>query len=260
MAEAARVLGQDAYRAAAERAGDFALTHLLHEGELQRVYKDGRAHGPAFLEDYAFLADGFLALYEATFQPRWLETSRTLAERIVARFHDPDSGLFFDTPAGHEPLIARPRRLTDEAIPAGGSAAVDVLLRLSVLFAEDSWRDLAGRALAGLSTMLAEHPTAFGRALAALEFFAAPHREVALVGEPSDVETRKLAAVVARAFRPDVVVALRTPAGSLALPLLEGRDALAGRATAYVCRNYACDRPTTDAGELAQQLGDPVIL
>jgi uncharacterized protein YyaL (SSP411 family) len=258
MAEAARVLGQDAYRAAAERAGDFALTHLVHEGELQRVYKDGRAHGPAFLEDYAFLADGFLALYEATFQPRWLEASRTFAERIVARFHDADSGLFFDTPVGHEPLIARPRRLTDEAIPAGGSVAVDVLLRLSVLFGEDSLRDLAGRALAGLSSMLAEHPTAFGRALGALEFFAAPHREVALVGEPSAADTRELAAVVARAFRPDVVVALRAPAGSPALPLLEGREALAGRATAYVCRNYACDRPTSDAGELAQQLGDAV--
>jgi uncharacterized protein YyaL (SSP411 family) len=106
--------------------------------------------------------------------------------------------------------------------------------------------------------MLAEHPTAFGRALGALEFFAAPHREVALVGEPSAADTRELAAVVARAFRPDVVVALRAPAGSPALPLLEGRAALAGRATAYVCRNYACDRPTSDAGELAQQLGDPV--
>ncbi len=256
MAEAARVLGGDAYRASAERAAAVALTHLVPDGEAHRVFKDGKAHGPAFLEDHAFLADGLLALYEATFEPRWLAAARRLTERLVQQFYDPGSGLFFDTPAEHEPLIARPRRLTDEAIPAGGSVATDVLLRLSVLYGEPHWWQIGQRVLESTVSMLGEHPSAFGRLLSALEFFAVPHREIALVGPSAAPATRALADVVARAFRPDLVVALRDPAqpDALAVALLEGREMLDGGPAAYLCRNYACERPTGDPEELARQL------
>ncbi len=258
MAEGARALGRDADRLAAERAGAFALERLVTDRDVRRVYKDGTSHGPAFLEDYAFLAAGLLALYEATFEPRWLAAARDLAERLLAQFYDADAGLFFDTPAEHEPLIARPRRLTDEAIPAGGSVAAEVLLRLSVLYGVEEWWRIGGRVLEATAPMLAQHPAAFGRLLGALEFYGAPHREVALVGNPRAEDTRALAAVVARDFRPDLVIALRDPAQpeTLRMPLLQGRVAMDGGAAAYLCRDYTCDRPTGDPEELAQQLGD----
>jgi len=258
MAEAGRVLDRDAYRAAAERAAAFALSHLAPDGQLHRVNKDGQAHGPAFLEDHAFLADGLLALYEATFELRWLEAACRLAERIVAQFHDPGSHLFFDTPAEHEPLIARPRRLTDEAIPAGTSVATDVLLRLSVLTGNEDWGRIGAGAVQAVAALLPQHPAAFGRMLSVFEFFTGPRREVVLVGRRNSSDMDALARVVARAFRPDVVLAAGDPAQTetLRLPLLQERLAVNGRATAYVCHNFACDRPTTDGAELARQLGD----
>src|SRR6185295_8870846 len=137
-----------------------------------------------FLEDHVLLADGLLALYEATFEPRWLLEARALVDTTLARFWDDAIAGFYDTAADHEALIVRPRDTGDNATPSGNSAAADVLLRLAVIFDDSTYRARAEAVLGGLTQFMERYPTGFGRSLAAAEFALASVKEIALVGEP----------------------------------------------------------------------------
>ncbi len=257
-AEAAATLGRDEYAATAARAATFALTTLRRDGRLLRTYKDGRSKLNGYLEDYAFLADGLLALYEATFDAHWLDAARSIATTMVDQFWDDAQGGFFDTGRDHETLIARPKSVFDNAIPAGNSVAVEVLQRLAVI---DDNADFAAKAeavLAGLWETMGRYPTGFGRILCALDFSLATPQEVALVGDPKAPDSATLTAVLRRRFRPNTVIALRTPdAPEAAQPaLLRNRTQIGGQATAYVCERYACKLPVTAPAALAAQLGE----
>ncbi len=257
-AEAAAILGRDDYRATAERAADFALSTLRRDGRLLRTYKGGQSKLNGYLEDYAFLADGLLALYEATFDPRWLTEAHALAETMVAQFWDDANGGFFDTGKDHEALIARPKSVFDNAIPAGNSVAVEVLQRLAVLYDDAGYAEKATRVLDGLWETMAQYPTGFGRILCALDFHLATPQEVALAGSRDAADTAALLDVLRGRFRPNTVIALREPdAPDEAQPtLLHGREQMAGQATAYVCERYTCKLPVTTPEALAEQLGD----
>jgi len=257
-AEAAAVLDRADYRATAERAADFALATLRRDGLLLRTYKDGQSKLNGYLEDYAFLADSLLALYEATFDPRWLSEAHTLAATMVAQFWDDTNGGFFDTGRDHEALIARPKSVFDNAIPAGNSVAVETLQRLAVLYDDRGYAEKTDRVLRGLWEPMTRYPTGFGRILCALDFALATPQEVALVGEPDAPDTAALVNVLHRRFRPNTLTALRRPG----MPeddqpaLLRGRDQIDGQATASVCERYACKLPVTTPDALAAQLGD----
>jgi uncharacterized protein YyaL (SSP411 family) len=260
-AEAAAILDRDDYRATAERAADFLLTTLRtggRDGRLLRTYKDGRARLNAYLEDYAFLADGLLALYAATFAPRWLAEARALARTMVEQFWDEADGGFFDTGRDHEHLIARPKSVFDNAIPSGNSVAVEVLQRLAAIDGDAEYARLATQVLHSLREPMVRYPTGFGRLLSALDFELATPREVALVGRPTAPDLVELLQVVRGRYRPNLIVALREPdAPEHDQPaLLQQRTMVEGRATAYVCERHACRLPVTTAAELAQQLGD----
>ena len=262
LAEAGAVLGRNDYLSAARRNAAFVLGNLQAPGEgwrLLRSYKDGQAKFNAYLEDYAFYADGLLALYEATFDPRWFEAARGLAQTIVEQFADEEGGGFFDTSADHETLLTRPKDLYDNATPAGNSVAVEVLLRLAAYTGEGDYRERAERYLSALAASVAQHPAAFGRLLSALDFAIGPVQEVALVGDPAGPDTRDLLAALYARYDPNRVLALRSPGAegdSLAavIPLLEGRTAIEGRATAYVCQHFACRLPVTAPEDLLRQL------
>lgn len=257
-AEAATTLDREDYRMVAERAAGFVLTHLRRDGRLLRTHKDGQSKLNGYLEDYAFLADGLLALYNTTFAPRWLEEARALAETIVAQFWDEEGGGFFDTSRDHEALIARPKSVFDNAIPAGSSVAVEVLQRLATIYDEQEYAAKAERTLRGLREPMARYPTAFGRLLCALDFHLATPREVAIVGRPTALDTVALLRPLRARFRPNTVVALREPgareAGQPAL--LRDRTSFDGKATAYVCERYTCRQPVTTPEALAAQLDD----
>ncbi|MBI2942210.1 MAG: thioredoxin domain-containing protein [Chloroflexi bacterium] len=259
-ADAARILDRADYREVALRNAEFVLARLLAARDgtrLFRTYKDGVARLPGYLEDYTFLADGLIALYEATFAPRWLETARSLMETVMARFADPQGPGFFDTADDHEALVIRPKEHVDNATPAGNSVAADVLLRLSLFFAEPEYERQAVQILESLVQPMMRHPTAFGRLLLAVDFSLAEPREVAIVGEAGREDTRELLRVVRQGYRPYVVVASRSPddqRAAQAIPLLDGRGPIDGRATAYVCEHYVCQAPTTSPDELARRL------
>jgi hypothetical protein len=220
---------------------------------LRRTFKDGRASLDAYLEDHAFLSEALLVLYEATIETRWFAAARELAEDIVARFRDPESGGFFDTASDHEELVVRPRSFEDHPIPSGSSAAACALLRLFAFTGERAYEQPALELLRLLHPAAARHPQAFGHLLQAMHFHLSTPREVALVGDSLD----ELARVVRRRLRPTVVLAGMRPGDEeapAAIPLLQGRDAVDGQAAAYVCESFTCRMPVTDPHELERLL------
>ena len=247
----------DRYLVAATRAAGACADGLVDtNGRLGRSWKDGRATGSGVLEDYACLAEGLLALYQASFDERWFRTARSLADAILERFADPAGG-FFDTASDHEVLITRPKDLQDNAVPSGNAMAATVLLRLSALTGEARYRDAAETALRLVAEVLPRHPTFFGQWLVALDFALAVVDEVAIVGDPVMPATSELLQVVRSGFRPHQVVALSAGPTPSAIELLADRALVGGRPAAYVCHGFVCLLPVTDAGALRGLLDVP---
>ena len=257
LADAARLLptpDAERWRVAATDAADAILAGLRRpDGRLGRSWKDGRSTGERVLEDYADLADGLLALYEATFDERWFVTARELADTILDQFVDPAGG-FFDTADDHETLVTRPKDPQDNAVPSGGSMATRVLLRLAALTGDGRYAGAAERALATVSPFLGRYPTGFANWLSAAELEVGGIVELAIVGPRGDPATQALLAVARADGRADLVVAVSAEPDRSAVPLLADRAALGGRPTAYVCRGFACRLPVTEPAALRDQL------
>ncbi|HEX4614032.1 MAG TPA: hypothetical protein VH092_37970, partial [Urbifossiella sp.] len=252
LAKAGAAFGDDRYVAAAARAADWCLTHL--RGTDGRLFRTADAAGTAklagYLEDYAFLADALVTLYEATFEVKYVRSAVELADAMLAHFADPAGAGFFFTADDHEPLIARTKELHDGSTPGGMSVAVTVLLRLAKLTGRRDFAEKANATLRGYRGLMEEHPTALGQLLVALDFHLGPVDEVAVVGRPDDPETRTVLAELRGRFRPHQVLAYHdpaTPAPADVLPLLADRPAVNGAATVYVCRDFACRAPLVGA-------------
>jgi len=255
-ADAAPALGRADYLETAIQNAEFVLSKLKQDGRLLRTYKDGQAKLNGYLEDYAFYADGLLALYEATFDLRWLQEARALADTMLERFWAPDLPGFYDTSTDHEQLFNRPRSLYDNAIPSGNSVACEALLRLGALYADVRYQEVAASVLARMAPVMAEHPTAFGRLLCAADFLVTTPLEVAIIGDPQADDARSLLSEVYSRYVPNRVLAA-APEGTEAsdeVALLTRRPQVQGRATAYVCHRYVCQPPVTHSQDLIEQL------
>jgi uncharacterized protein YyaL (SSP411 family) len=249
-AEAARVFHRDDYRAIAERNADFILRELRrNDGRLYRAWKDGRANLNAYLEDYADLIEGLLTLYETTFDPRWFVAARELADTMLAHFVDPRGGLY-DTSDDHETLLTRPKRLDDNAVPSGNAMATTVLLKLAAFTSSPRYFDFASRTCRTVQRALTAAPLGFVQWLCALDFLLSEPKEIAIIGDATNA--RELLRVVFNGYHPHHVVALG--AKDSPVPLLQNRAMLDGKATAYVCRNFACQLPVTEPEALWKQL------
>jgi len=253
--EAARALGRDDYRAVAERNADFLLGELRRDnGRLLHTWKDGDARVNGYLEDYAYLIEGLLELYQTTFDPRWFVAAQELAETTLAHFQGPDGG-FFDTSDDHETLITRPRDLQDNATPSANAMAATVLLKLAGFTNDLRCVDIAHQALAQMQPMMSQYPLGFGQWLQALAYALAKPREIAIVGDPHAADTQGLLNAVRDGYRPFQVVALCAPgAQPSAVPLLQDRGLVDWQAAAYVCRDFACQAPVTEPEALGAQL------
>ncbi len=257
-AEAAAALNSPQYLAAAVKNADFLLAHLKNaDGRLLRTYKDGQAKLKGYLEDYANLADGLLALHEATFDLRWLRESVALANQICSLFWSESDQCFYDTGADHEQLIVRPRDVFDNATPSGGAVAADVLLRLAVLTGKQEYHDKAAAALRGMRTVMTRSPLGFAHWLCALSFYLGSPKEIAVVGPREDPATQALLAEVYSRYLPNKVLTGFDPAnpnGAEDVPLLEDKYMLEDKPSAFVCQNYACLMPATEPEQFAEQL------
>jgi uncharacterized protein len=238
LAEAGRRLDRPDYVAAAVEAAE-ALT----QDEPARSYRDGRASGPGFLDDYANLAHGLYELHVATGDLRWLEEAHRLALRAVELFGDDDRGGFYVAPAHGEQLVARKKEFDDHPLPSGNSMLAHVLLRLARIYGDDELERRGVGVLRLVRDSLPRAPQAFGWSLCALDLHLSPPREIAVIGPPD--------APVARAalagFEPNTVVAFGP---GEEVPLLAGKGLVDGKPAVYVCERFACRAPLTDPAQL----------
>lgn len=262
LAEGSRVFAEPRYRLAAERAADFALSTLSRpDGGLYRTYRAGTAHLSAYLEDYAYLAEGLIDLYEAGGSERYLRDAVRLAERILTDFADQEQGGFFTTAKDHEALLLRSREGPDGAIPSGNAVAASALARLSFHYGRNDFREAATLAIRAYGRQTARYPRAFAKSLAVVDLLLAGPVELALVGTPGKPDDAALRAAVNRPYIPNRIIAHHDPQQSgepaTGHPLLRGKTPVDGRAALYICRNFACQAPITDPQAAAAALAAP---
>jgi uncharacterized protein len=259
-AEAARTLGDPSYADTAAKAADFILGNMrTPDGRLFRTWSAGSPPKlNAYLEDYSFLIDGLVSLYEATYAPRWIASALDLTRVMIDQFWDEKEGGFFYTGRDHEALIARNKDPHDNAIPSGNAMAVTVLLKLVKLTGRTDVADKAEATLRLYRGLLAEHPLSAGQMLIALDFHLGPVEEVAVVGEPSAEGTKRVLRTLGSAFAPNRVTAFKPAADAseadAAVPLLAGKEMVAGDVTVYVCKDFACQAPLVDADAASAML------
>ena len=255
LAEAGAVLEEPSWIDAAVAAADLLMARHLHPGGLRRVSRDGvGGAADGVLEDYACVAEAMLTLYAVTGDTAWFELAGSLLGDVLGRFRD-DEGRLFDTAADAEQLVMRPRDIADGPTPAGPSAAASALLAYASYTGSAAHREAAERAVAPALAIADRAPRAAGWALAVAEALAAGPVEVAIVGVADDPDLRRMRQLALAATSPGLVLAVGT--GDWAkhvVPLLAERPVIDGSATAYVCRGFVCDTPTTDPDELAQAL------
>jgi uncharacterized protein YyaL (SSP411 family) len=252
-AEAGSAFDHPHYVDIARRNAEFLLTSLVHEGRLLRTWRDGRAKLNGYLEDYAYLIDALLSLYEATFDQRWLDEATHLAGGMIDLFWDSDQRVFFDTGRDHERLVVRPRDTFDNATPSGGAAAAMSLLRLAVFTGKDEYERHAVDSLRSVRDFVGRMPSGFAHWLAALDFYLSTPKEIAVIGPSDDPATKALLAVIRERYLPNRVIAGGEEAADYS-PLLEGRAPVDGRPAAFVCDHYVCGLPVSDPEALATQL------
>ncbi len=257
-AEAACVLGRDDYRETAAANGRFLLRELRQGDLLMHSCKDGKAKIPGYLDDYALVVSGLLALHEATFEQHWLIEAVSLTEAMVRRFSDEEKqGVFYDTGPDHTELLVRPRDTVDSVKPCGSSAAAEVLLRMAVITGEFKYEELATAMLGMVRDQMVSHPIGSGHWLCALDFFLADRAEMAMVGDLGKPETRALVGAACRWYFPNKVLVGIEPGEvpeTPASPLLRDRTMVNGNPTAYLCRGRSCRAPVTDPDVLEQEL------
>jgi len=258
LAEAGALFEEPAWVQAAVDAADLLIRlHLDERGRLIRTSREGVAgRNDGVLEDYADLAEGMLALLSVTGDPVWLSFAEQLLDEMLAHFADESLGTWFDTADDAQSLVRRPYDPTDNATPSGQSAAAGALLSFAALTGSARHREAAEAALAPTGALALRAPRFCGWGLAVAEARLAGPVEVAVVGPESDPRTTDLHRTALSAISPGAVVVVGDPADptSTAIPLLQGRPLLDGAPAAYVCRGFVCERPTSDAAELAGAL------
>ncbi len=258
MAEAASTFGREDYRRAAENNADFLMRELYRDGRLLRSCTAGRAKTKAFLEDYAGVISGLLATYEMTFRSKWLLHARTLADQMLDLFWDSQRSVFEDTGVDGEALVVRPRNIYDNAVPCGSSLATEVLLRLSSFTGDPRYSAVAAGALRPMQETMSLYPGGCGQWLCALDCYLSTAKEIVVIGSPEDPRTRALLDVVYGCYLPNRVIVgtgAEAGAGLDGVPLLQGKPLNPENPTAYVCENFACQKPVTTPAELAALLG-----
>jgi uncharacterized protein len=244
-AEAAAYLGRDDYRVVAEANATFILNTLWDGNRLLHSYKDGRARFNGYLDDYANLVDGLFSLYELTFEYKWIEAAVKIADRMIELFWDGEHGGFYFTGTDHESLLTRTKDFFDNATPSGNSVAADVLLRMAAVLDRQDYRQKAEDVFLTTASFLKQYAAGFGRMLSGIDFYVGPSKEVALVGAPEP-----FLSIVRKRYLPRVVVA----AGDERVALLSNRPMVQGQPTAYICENFTCKQPVTNAKEFEQQI------
>ncbi len=255
LARAGSLLGDDSMLTDAAAAADFVLREMTDaDGRLLRIFNDGRASVPAFLDDYAAMLDACLDLYRAGAGDRFLASAGRFATNIARHFFDANDNDLYLTAADGQPLVHRPRSDHDGATPHATGLATLGLLRISALSGEDEWLDIATRVILTHAYMLERAPQAFPTLLRALALCDRGLSVAVIVGSAEDPAREALANRARKVLHPDDGVVVSAPGApcpaGLADSWLAGREPEDGRATAYICRGVTCSLPITDPDAL----------
>ena len=256
LAEAGTILGEDDWVAAGATAMDFVMGTLVVDGRLMRSYRDGVVKHLGYAEDYAAVLEASLALYEATFEVRWLDRAIWAADEAMRLFSDPAGGGFFTTGSDAEKLVARSKDLIDNAVPSANSMFAVELQRLAALTGDDTYMTPAVEILRLIRDAAERSPLGFAHALMAIDLYTSEMKEIVIVGDPHAADTQDLVNARRSRFLPNSVTAVAGPTDEIAkrIPLFEGRSLIDGKATAYVCKRGVCRLPVTSAEDLLKEL------
>jgi uncharacterized protein YyaL (SSP411 family) len=264
MASAGRVFEEPKWVAAAEKASNFVLDEMRTEdGRLLHRYRDGDASIPAFLDDYVFMTTAMLGLYDATFEPAYLERALKLQQQTLELFWDTKRGGFFFTADDNEELLVRQKEVYDGAIPSGNSMAADNSVRLARLTGDTEYLQGADQIFATFSSEANQLPSAHSQLISALQRGVGPSLEVVIAGEPGADDTNTLITTVREMYLPHAAVLLVPPGEAGAAirklaPFAESYEPVDGKAAAYVCRDFSCQLPTTDPAKLRELLKETI--
>lgn len=201
-AQAGRVLDKDEYLRVAQSNADFLLNSLKSEGQLRRSWRKGQVSNEVFLEDYAALILGLIELYQADFDNRWYLAAGNLTEEMIKQFSDPTGG-FFDTTSQAETVLMRPKELQDNASPSGNALAAEALLKMAAFSENEDWHQRAEKALGLVAEISPDHPTTFGRWLAAADFDINQTTQIAIIGDPLIDSTKEFLSEINGKFLPN---------------------------------------------------------
>lgn len=256
LSKAARALDKPAYAEAAAKAADFLLRELRREdGRLLARYRDGEAAFPGYVDDYAFLVWGLIELYETTFELRYLREAVQLNVEMLRLFGDEEKGGLFFYGSDAEQLLTRPKEIYDGAMPSGNAAAALNMQRLAKLTYDAKLSQAADEQLQAFAGAVASYPPGHALMLAALDFAYSEAIEIVIAGDPAKPETQIMLRAVQQQFLPNALLILHPPGAAgeevrKLIPLVQDKLPLGGRATAYVCHNFACQAPTQDLEDL----------
>jgi len=249
LAQAATVLDEPRYLAAAQKSARFILSQMRREdGRLLHTWRRGQARLDAYLDDYACLANALVSLYEVDFDERWIDEALGLVDVMLAKFSDRERGGFFFTAEDHETLITRQKDLYDNAVPSGNSMAALVLLRLGKLTGRNDLAEARLGTLRSAAALMQQSPLAAGQMLLALDFQSGPTPEIVIIGDPAAAETAAALAGLRHRFIPNKVLACRRPSEvakncSALEPLFAGKTGAGIQPAVYICENFACQAP-----------------
>ena len=260
LAKGAQVCNEPEYADAAKRAADFILTDMRRpDGRILHRYRDGHAAILANVDDYAFLIWGLLELYETVFDVHYLQTALNLNSEMIRYFWDEQNGGFYFTADDAEELIVRQKDIYDGAIPSGNSVAVLNLFRLARITANSDLEDKANKIMLAFSKDVKSEPFGYTQMMVGLDFGIGPSYEIVIVGNPEATDTKEMLNFLRKHFVPNKVVLLRPsdqeePDIIRLAKFTEYQSSFDGKATAYVCLDYACKMPTTDTEEMLKLL------
>ncbi|MCA9121351.1 MAG: thioredoxin domain-containing protein, partial [Planctomycetales bacterium] len=254
MARTANILGEPKYLLAATAATEFILKEMRRsDGRLLHAWRNGKAKLDAYLDDYSFMINALVTLYEASFDERWVDEAVRFADIVIAHFSDTAAGGFFFTADDHESLITRNKDVHDSSVPSGNAMSATALLRLGRLTGRNKYQQAAQSALGYGIGVMHQSPAAAGQMLIAADMSLSPAREIVMLGIEHDT-LRRVANSLAQNYIPNLVVAARTDdprTNSPHLqPIFEGKQVSDGPVSVFICENFACQAPVDDSEQI----------
>ncbi len=248
LARAGKVFGNDDYVQMAERSYRFITGKLSEQGRLMARYRDGEVKHTGYIDDYAYFLEACLELYGATFNQDYLLAARRTADGMISLFWDTEGGGFFFTGNDSEKLISRQKEVYDGATPSGNSTAFTSFIRLASLTGEQTYMERAEDMRKAFKEEIETHPQGYTKFLEGMLLMGGSRKEIVVLGDSSSADYRSFLSELNKMYLPDVTILAEQDGSELeeAAPFAAGYQMQEGKTTVYVCRNFACDRPTTD--------------